>query len=138
MDFFHYIGQSCPLLKSLKFSPSILKVDNKDDSVAFAIAKTMSELRHLTILKNGITNDGLLAILDGCPLLESLDLRGCVHLDMNESLKKRCNVQIKELVYPTESIDQNLSFYHYMNVSSFKYILSGDFDFNISIFQEIP
>ncbi|XP_058746359.1 putative F-box/LRR-repeat protein 23 [Vicia villosa] len=103
---FEFIGQSCPLLKSLKFSPTMEEVDNKSDDGAFAIANTMPMLRHLTILNNGLTNNGLLAILDGCPLLESLDIRGCVHVDLDGSLNERCK-QIKELRFPSDSIDHN-------------------------------
>ncbi|AES69886.1 F-box/LRR protein, putative [Medicago truncatula] len=41
---------------------------------------------------------GLLAILDGCPRLESLNLSGCFNLKFSENLEKRCREQIKELV----------------------------------------
>ncbi|XP_058761238.1 putative F-box/LRR-repeat protein 23 [Vicia villosa] len=100
-DFFEFIGHSCPLLKSLKFSPRIEKVgDDKCDDLALAIAKTMSKLRHLSILNNELTNNGLLAILDGCPLLESLDIRGCLYVDLDGSLGERCSAQIKELRFP--------------------------------------
>ncbi|XP_058733411.1 putative F-box/LRR-repeat protein 23 [Vicia villosa] len=108
-NFYEFIGQSCPLLKSLKFSPTTYVVEDKYDDVAFAIAKTMPMLRHLTILNNGLTNNGLLAILDGCPLLESLDIRGCVHLDLEGSLKERCK-QIKELRFPSDSIDHKFNY----------------------------
>jgi hypothetical protein len=50
-EFFEYIGQCCPLLKSLKFSPCFEEKNKCDD-----IAKNMSKLRHLTILNNGVTN----------------------------------------------------------------------------------
>jgi len=134
--FFDYISQSCPLLKSLKFSPCF-KAKDKDDNDAFAIAKTMRELRHLTNVKNGLSNDGLLAILDRCPLLESLDVRGCLYLDMNESLKKRCDEQIKELVFSTEFIDQDFSFVDYMNAFSLENIRDlAVYDF--SWINEIP
>lgn len=93
--FFHYIGKCCPLSKSLKFIPS-LEQEDKNDNVAFATAKTMLGLRQLMILNNELSNDGLLAILDGCPLLESLDLRGCLYLNLDESLEKRCIEKIKE------------------------------------------
>ncbi|XP_058768657.1 F-box protein SKIP19-like [Vicia villosa] len=72
-SFFEYIGQCCPHMKSLKFFPCE-KGDDKCDNVAFAIGKTMTELCHLMIFHNELSNDGLLAIIDGCPLLESLDL----------------------------------------------------------------
>jgi len=104
MRFFHCIGKCCPLLKSLKFIPSFEQED-KDDNVVFAIAKTMPGLCQLMILNNELTNDGLVAILDGCPLLESLDLRGCLHLNLDESLEKRCIEKIKEFRFPGEYID---------------------------------
>jgi F-box/leucine-rich repeat protein 2/20 len=120
IEFFEYIGQCCPLLKSLKFSPCF-EEDNKCDDIAFAIAKTMSMLRHLAILNNALTNDGLLAILDGCPLLESLDLRGCRHLDFEGSLGKRCNEQIKELRFPTESVVPNSSYFDHFHAETMRY-----------------
>ena len=136
VGFFDYIGQTCPLLKSLKFTPCF-EAEDKDDNAAFAIAKTMRELRHLSILNNELSNDGLLAILDGYPLLESLDVRGCLHLDMNESLKKRCSEQIKELIFPTEFMGQNSSFCDYMTNRSIQYIYNLA-DINFCWIDEIP
>lgn len=106
-DSFGYIGGSCQFLKSFKFSPCAEAVrvrDNKCDDIAVTMGKTMSNLRHLTILNNELTNNGLQAILDGCPFLESLDIRGCLYVDLDGSLGKRCNAQIKELRFPAESI----------------------------------
>ncbi|KAM3700072.1 hypothetical protein ACB098_05G070300 [Castanea mollissima] len=77
-------GRYCPLLKSLKWNqlwdgqPRIcIEGDEEfdDDDKALAIAKNMPELHHLRLNGNRVTNDGLQAILDGCPHLESLDLR---------------------------------------------------------------
>jgi F-box/leucine-rich repeat protein 2/20 len=135
-EFFEYIGQCCLLLKSLKFITDI-KEDNKCDDIAFAIAKTMPRLRHLAILNNGVTNDGLLAILDGCPLLESLDLRGCQHLDLDGSLGKTCNEQIKELRFPTESVVLNSSFFDYLCAGTVRYI-SNMTPLDFSWIDEIP
>lgn len=78
------IGQCCPLLKSLKFNKIFYESKTnyfagEDDDEAFAIAKTMHELCHLQILGNNITNDVLLAVLDGCPHLKSLDLRSAIY-----------------------------------------------------------
>ncbi|XP_058761254.1 putative F-box/LRR-repeat protein 23 [Vicia villosa] len=114
-DFFKYIGKCCPLLKSMRFSPCIEAAgDYKCDDVAFVIAESMYKLRHLTILNNQLTKNGLLAVLDGCPLLESLDIRGCLHLHFDRSLEKRCNTQIKELRFPTEYIAHKFNFGDYM------------------------
>ncbi|KAJ1427623.1 Leucine-rich repeat [Sesbania bispinosa] len=81
------IGQCCPLLKVLKFnSKEIFKGFECNDDVAFAIAKTMPNLCHLHLSGNKLGNVGLLAILDGCPLLESLDLRKCFYLYLSGTL----------------------------------------------------
>ncbi|PNX83036.1 F-box protein skip19, partial [Trifolium pratense] len=90
------IGQSCPLLKSLTLYGMPLGAMWNDD--AFVIANTMPGLRHLDIRGNRLTNVGLLAILDGCPLLESLNIEGCDNLDITESLRQRLNSQIKDLL----------------------------------------
>jgi F-box/leucine-rich repeat protein 2/20 len=94
------IGISCPLLKSFKcerdWSPYILGAD--DD--ALIISETMPKLSRLEIKGNRLSNDGLLAILDGCPLLEYLDIQKCYNLNLSESLKKRCLEQIKDLQLP--------------------------------------
>jgi F-box/leucine-rich repeat protein 2/20 len=136
-DFFEYVGTCCPLFKSLKFWDGGSQQDNKSDDIAFAIAKTMPRLRHLAILNNGVTNDGLLAILDGCPLLESLDLRGCQHLVFDGSLGKRCKEQIKELRFPTESVVLNSSFFDFVSAGCFRHI-SNMTPLDFSWIEEIP
>ncbi|KAJ4824237.1 hypothetical protein Tsubulata_018058, partial [Turnera subulata] len=74
------------------------------DGEAMAIAKAMPELRHLMIFGNLLTNDGLKAILDGCPHLESLDLRQCFNLKLEEGgLGRRCAERIKVLLLPNDS-----------------------------------
>ena len=86
------LGRYCPLLKSLKRNqfwdgqPRIgIEGDEKfdDDYGALAIAKNMPKLRHLWLIGNRVTNDGLQAILDGCPHLESLDLRKCFNVTLS-------------------------------------------------------
>jgi len=91
------IGQSCPLLKSLSiygmFDAGRLSCDDE----AFIIAKTMPGLLHLVLHGDPLRNVGLLAILDGCPRLESLDILGWISTDFDGSLWKRLHTQIKDL-----------------------------------------
>ncbi|XP_024633376.1 putative F-box/LRR-repeat protein 23 [Medicago truncatula] len=104
-DILEVIGQCCPLLKSLNLErlsvdgmPTVYSYCKGDE--AFCIAKTMSGLRHLKLLGLWLNYDELLAILDGCPLLESLDLRFCIYYSSNQSLLKRCSEQIKDFHHP--------------------------------------
>ncbi|KAJ1440412.1 Leucine-rich repeat domain superfamily [Sesbania bispinosa] len=100
-DTFKAIGQCCPLLKVLKLDSRMCYLVKCDDDVALAIAKTMSKLCHLQICGIKLSDVGLSAILDGCPLLESLDLRRCIYFELlDESLEKRCREQIKYLLFP--------------------------------------
>jgi len=66
--------------------------------MAFVIAETMPGLRHLDMKGHKFTELGVLAIIDKCPLLESLDISDCDYL--NEDLEKRCIDQIKDLQLP--------------------------------------
>ncbi|XP_057450087.1 putative F-box/LRR-repeat protein 23 [Lotus japonicus] len=99
-DSLEEIGRCCPFLKTLKFNQiSFWRSSFSDDNEeAFAIAQTMPALRYLQIIGNTISDVGLLAILNGCPLLEFLDLRCCEFLDLSGSLGKRCREQIKHLL----------------------------------------
>jgi len=91
------LGRSCPLLKWLQYNSCGL--DSCDsDKMAFVIAETMPGLRHLDMSGHKLTELGVLAIIDKCPLLESLDISDC--LNLNEDLKKRCIGQIKDLRLP--------------------------------------
>jgi hypothetical protein len=94
---FEVIGQFCPLLKSLKSSKMFL-ADFECNDEAFAIAKTMPGLRHLNIYANQLTDAGLIAILDGCPLLKSLNLGRCYNLVLSRSLEQRCCEHVKDVI----------------------------------------
>ncbi|XP_057433854.1 putative F-box/LRR-repeat protein 23 isoform X3 [Lotus japonicus] len=100
-DTLELMGKCCPHLKVLKFNMRGLKGFECDDE-AFAIAKTMPQLCHLQLLGNRLTNNGLIAILDGCPHLESLDLRACSNVVLSGRLKERCLKQIKDLRLPED------------------------------------
>ena len=107
------IGQNCPLLKTLKFNQPFKGINcgsykgYKCNKEALAIAKTMPELRHLELWGNKLTNNGLIAILGGCPYLESLDVRMCYNLVIHGNLAKRCfeNTRVKYFRYPNEYIN---------------------------------
>ena len=99
------VGHCCPRLKSLKWNQKWDAADKECDEEAVAIAKNMPELHHLQLIGNQLTNDGLQAILDGCPHLESLDLRGCFNVTLSGSLGRRCAERIKNLRHPNDSMD---------------------------------
>ncbi|XP_071698648.1 putative F-box/LRR-repeat protein 23 [Rutidosis leptorrhynchoides] len=97
------IGLNCPHLKSFRLNREFHgnKIESLDVD-ACAIAKSMPELRHLQLLGNTMTDEGLQFILDGCPLLESLDVRKCFNLNIAGDLVQRCKKQIKDFKCSTE------------------------------------
>ncbi|XP_062162817.1 putative F-box/LRR-repeat protein 23 isoform X2 [Alnus glutinosa] len=100
------VGRCCSHLKSLKFnSRELWHFKYDEEELAIAIAENMSELRHLQLFGNRLTNDGLQAILDGCPHLESLDLRECFNVSLAGNLGRGCSEQIKDLWRPHDSTD---------------------------------
>lgn len=98
----------CPMLKSFIYNNYCLKystgVSSADDFV-IAIAKGMPQLLHLQLTGSKMTNEGLQTILDGCPNLQSLDLRGCFNINLNESCGKLCKERIKNLRLPGDSTE---------------------------------
>lgn len=100
------IGRSCPLLKSFKLNnQGSLHPGVECDLEALAVAKNMPNLHHLQLFGNKMTNEGLQAILDGCPLLESLDLRQCFNVSLGGNLGRLCSQRIKDLRFPLDSTD---------------------------------
>ncbi|XP_057433536.1 putative F-box/LRR-repeat protein 23 [Lotus japonicus] len=100
-DTLELMGKCCPHLKVLKFNTD---EENgfEDDYEELAIAKNLPQLRHLQLMGNRLANHGLLAILDGCPNLKSLDLRVCSNVDLSGSLRERCLKQIRDLRLPED------------------------------------
>jgi hypothetical protein len=96
------VGCCCPYLKSLKFNNERQNYRVCDEE-ALAIAENLPELRLLQLIGNQLSNDGLQAILDGCPHLESLDLRQCFSVILAGNLERRCTEQIKDLRRPHDS-----------------------------------
>ncbi|KAM2496640.1 hypothetical protein ACFX1W_036496 [Malus domestica] len=76
---------------------------SRKDTEALAIAGTMHGLRHLQLFGNQLTSDGLKAILDSCPHLESLDVRNCFNLNLKGDVEKRCADRVKNLRLPFDS-----------------------------------
>ncbi|XP_062162723.1 putative F-box/LRR-repeat protein 23 [Alnus glutinosa] len=99
------VGRCCPLLKSLKFNKLGQRYYGACDEEALAIAENLPELCRLQLFGNKLSNDGLQAILDGCPHLESLDLRQCFNVTLTGNLGRRCAEQIKDLRRPRDSVD---------------------------------
>ncbi|KAL6658878.1 hypothetical protein ACP70R_002918 [Stipagrostis hirtigluma subsp. patula] len=91
-------GDVCPQLKIFRLNKA--RFDETEwrrskDNVALATAN-MHGLRSLQLFANSLTNKGLEAILDNCPHLESLDIRHCFNVNMNEALRAKCG-RIKTL-----------------------------------------
>lgn len=106
------IGRSCSQLKSFTLNAcrfrrltGFRRLQINVDDQAHAIAVNMPELRHLALFGNIMTNEGLCAILDGCPHLESLDLRHCYSIDLEGDLGTRCRQQIIDLKCPNDCTD---------------------------------
>lgn len=72
---------------------------------AAAIGRNIPNLCHLGLLGINLNNEWLEALLDGCPGLESLDLRGCSGVDLGGALGERCRFQIQNLRLPSDSGD---------------------------------
>ncbi|KAJ4792204.1 RNI-like superfamily protein [Rhynchospora pubera] len=106
------VGMEAPQLKRFKFNalcmyPITGEVDEEDlsfDVAALGIAKTMHQLRHLQLTYNSITNRGLKAILEGCPHLETLDIRGCCNVSMDYDMWSLC-ARLTCLRQPNDSLD---------------------------------
>ena len=84
------------------------------DEEALAIATSMPKLYALQLIGNCLTDNGLKAILDNCPHIQSLDLRACFHVNFAGNLWKRCCEQIKDLRRPYDSTED----YNYPTTSN--------------------
>ncbi|XP_066323490.1 putative F-box/LRR-repeat protein 23 [Miscanthus floridulus] len=65
----------------------------------------MHGLRALQLFGNGINNEGLETILDSCPHLESLDIRHCFSVDMDETLLLKNRLRSQEYLNDSDSGD---------------------------------
>ncbi|WOK92181.1 F-box protein FBW2 [Canna indica] len=84
-------GKNCRSLTYLvrRIHPTEWAIDNVcQDDEAYAIAKTMPQLRHLQLPYFLLTTQGALEIISKCRDLEHLDLRGCWNVTLDEKYLK--------------------------------------------------
>ncbi|CAL5003462.1 unnamed protein product [Urochloa decumbens] len=106
------IGKACPHLQIFRqvnepsafeemiYSEYADRDSTRADAEALGIA-SMTELRTLQLQHSNISNSGLAAILDGCPHLESLDVRQCLCLRIDATMRARLT-SLKSLRLPSE------------------------------------
>ncbi|KAG8058805.1 hypothetical protein GUJ93_ZPchr0002g25915 [Zizania palustris] len=98
------IGKASPQLKCFRLNRiGSVQMYYGDDTEALGIANNMPELQELQLISNGLTNNGLISILDHCLHLESVDIRRCYNIQMDDALKSKC-ARIKNLRLPGDSI----------------------------------
>ncbi|KAJ4792206.1 RNI-like superfamily protein [Rhynchospora pubera] len=115
------IGLLCPRLKcfrlnEISFYPGY---SHERNSIANCIGITMPNLHSLQLISSRMTEKGLYAILEGCPQLESLDVRNCCNLSINERIESELE-RIKILRLPDDSID-DWKFSHHLIPYYFDY-----------------
>ncbi|XP_074286038.1 putative F-box protein At4g05475 [Silene latifolia] len=129
------IGHACPSLTSFGLNGAECKlpdyassdedymsyvVDFMCNEKALAISKSMPKLRHLQLIGNSMYNEGLKAILDGCPHLKSMDLRACFHIDLSGDLGKRlANMHLR---YPNDPTADYGHQSYYISYSDYMYL----------------
>ncbi|CAN6203906.1 unnamed protein product [Urochloa humidicola] len=89
---FKVVAKECPRLKYLTNCRASSPYYGRDDGEAMAIA-TMHGLRSVQLVHNGLSNQGLAAIVDKCPHLESLDIRNCRNIRMRPKMQARINAK---------------------------------------------
>ncbi|KAH6783738.1 hypothetical protein C2S52_008697 [Perilla frutescens var. hirtella] len=96
------IGIYCPLLHAFTLNYGL----SEGNAVALAIADNMANLRQLRLLGNPtLDNNGVQAILEGCPCLKSIDLRRCRGVDLEGEIGVRVREKIEDLRLPSDSLD---------------------------------
>jgi len=104
-EVYRFVSEVCPQLKRFRLSNEDFNVTrdwNKNKDVG-GIAG-MHGLRSLQLFGNGIDNEGLQTVLHCCPHLESLDIRHCFNVDMDETLLLKC-ARLKTLRLPDDPTD---------------------------------
>lgn len=91
------VGNNCKCLTVLRRTMHPLDVIDMltQDDEALAIATTMPKLKHLGMAYSLISTVGVLEILENCPELELLDVRGCWNVKLDEkSVKKPSSLKV--------------------------------------------
>ncbi|XP_007047900.2 PREDICTED: F-box protein FBW2 [Theobroma cacao] len=85
------IGKHCKSLMGLRRTMHPLEVIDKQsqDDEALAIATTMPKLKQLEMAYLLISTQGVLKILENCPKLELLDVRGCWNVKLDDNFVKK-------------------------------------------------
>ncbi|CAH1445294.1 unnamed protein product [Lactuca virosa] len=103
----------CALNRSQGQLVDISIVDVVNDELLQYVAHRSSQLKRLE-----------LAILDGCPHLQSLDLRQCMYIDLKGDMGKRCSENIKCLKLPEDSLEGCL----YIQINDIDCRICEDYD----------
>ncbi|MCO5547668.1 hypothetical protein L7F22_001119 [Adiantum nelumboides] len=99
-------GKHCKFIKRLNLNMGLnLRESKSCDAAALAIAQHMPQLQHLEMAYGLLSVTGLKALLENCRDLQHLDLRGCWHLDMEESLMLEARKRIKVFLCPVVEDD---------------------------------
>lgn len=89
-DVFVVAGKACRRMKRLhvRWCGALPAYFDGDEPVGIA---TMRELRHLTLEGIGVSQEKLMAIVDGCPQLDLLHVSGCPGLAaVDDALQAKC------------------------------------------------
>jgi len=110
------VCQDCPRLKKLRLNCSESFDFRNGNGVALEIIHgkitPMHELRSVELFHCDLTTQGLRAILDSCPLLETLHITGfLVGGKMGDKLRQKC-AGVKDLTLPDKSVKFHRSHDH--------------------------
>ena len=141
-------GNNCPNITHLKVNvtPQI-KPCSPNDDIAFAVGNTMRQLEHLEMAYGSLSNAGLKLVMEMCPKLQALDLRGCWHVDMDDIYAKEVSQRLKVFHAPIvkddiyddefdsdhvsdEDCDSDIYIGDYSYELGHEYVDSDEFDYN--------
>ncbi|CAL5007859.1 unnamed protein product [Urochloa decumbens] len=103
------ISEACPLLTRLRLNHDRFYYLRLPFLGGFCKCKStevarMRRLRSLQLFGNSIRNEELPAILNGCRQLETLDIRHCLNVRMNDEMRARF-VRMKTVRLPEDSME---------------------------------